>query len=378
MSRFSTRPSQTTQDSRFRRASSFAVVALLLLSLVASPLAAQVSLGGTTPPSATPPVQAPSVEGFVTSVDGTVLTLLGSPLLQIDIEGATIVSADSSGGTATPPPIEPGAYVVAIVQLPNILPPFAFGFPPPLKAIWVAVRPAGMAILEGEIQAVGSSSFSLLFRTILVNEHTVFSGYGAGGPVQGLSDLKPGMQATAWVVVTSGGLLATKVEAFGPFVVPPPVSFRGVVKVIGTDSWTIGDYTVGVTSDTKIVGDPQVGDTVDVVAIIVGPPNPMMGMPSRLVAVSIVKVLLPPSPVAGRTISFTGPVQAMPSSGTLGLWRIDDRSVTVTGLTTIEGNPAVGSTVAVTGYALPSPLAGVAAVTPSAMAFIATDIRMAP
>jgi hypothetical protein len=374
MSRISTRPSQTTQDPRFRRDSSFAVVALLLLPLVALPLAAQTSSGGTTPGSPAPPVKAPFVEGFVSAFDGTIVTLLGSPLLRIDVSGATLLAADATG--VTPPLITPGAHIWATVE--PLAPPNASPLPPPLIATAVAVRPAGTAVLSGEILSVGSDSFALLFRTILVDENTVFSGYGSGGPVQGLSDLNPGMQATAWVVVSSGALLAKKVEAYGPFVVPPPLSFRSVVKVIGSDSWTIGDYTVGVTADTKIVGDPQVGDTADVVAIVEGPPNPMMGMPSRLVAISIVKVILPPSPVAVRTISLTGPVQAMPSSGMPGVWRIADRSVTVTALTTIEGNPAVGSAVAVTGYALPSLLAGNAAATPAAMAFIATHIRTVP
>ncbi len=357
---------------RFLPLSSAGVVALLLLSLVAPPLAAQPSPGATMPGPTTPPVKAPSVEGFVTSVDGTVLTLLGSVLLRVDIAGATIISADSAWGTTTPPPIGPGAYVMAIVQVPDGR--SASPVPPPFKATSVAVRPAGMAILDGEIQDVGSSSFSLLFRTILVDDHTVFSGYGAGGPVQDLSDLKPGMQATAWVVVTSGGLLAKKVVAYGPTVPPPPVSFRGVVKVIGTDNWTIGDMTVGITAATKIVGDPQVGDTVDVVAIVEGPPNPMMGMPSRLVAISIVKVIPPPNPVPGRTFTFDGTVQSMPSTGTIGLWKIGDRPVMVTGLTKISGTPKVGSLVTVTGYATPSPIASGSAVTPSSVPILATSI----
>jgi hypothetical protein len=283
---------------RFFPLSATRIVALLFLSLAALPLSAQPSLGPTMPGSTTPPVKAPSVEGFVTSVNGTVLTLLGSVLLEVDIADATIVSADSAGGTAAPPPIGPGDYAVALVQLPTVPPPFAFGFPPPLKATSVVVRPAGMAILDGEVQGVGSSSFSLLFRTILVDGHTVFSGYGAGGPVHGLSDLKPGMQATAWVVVSSGGLLATKVEAFGSFVVPTP----------------------------------------------------------------------------GRTFTFDGTVQSMPSTGTIGLWKIGGRDVMVNGLTKISGTPKVGSLVTVTGYATPSPLAAGSAVTPSSVPILATSI----
>lgn len=355
---------------RFLPLSSAGLVALLFLSLAALPLAAQPSLDPTMPGFVGPPVRAPSVEGFVTSVDGTVVTLQGSPLLRVDVSGATILSADSAGGT--PPPITLGAYLMATVEAPNVA---ILTFPPPpLVAKTVAVRPADTAVLSGEIQSVASSSFSLLFRTILVDGHTVFSGYGAGSPVHGLSDLKPGMQAMAWVVATSGGLLAKKVVAFGPIVVPTPVNFRGVVKEIGTDNWTIGDMTVGITAATKIVGDPQVGDTVDVVAKVDGPPNPMMGMPSHLVAVSIVKVIPPPTPVPGRTFTFDGTVQSMPSIGTIGLWKIGDRPVMVTGLTKISGTPKVGSLVTVTGYATPSPLAAGSAGTPSSVPILATSI----
>jgi hypothetical protein len=361
---------------RFLPSSSAGLVALLLLSLAALPLAAQPSVEPAMPGIAEPPVKAPFVEGFVTSVDGMVVTLTGSPLLRVDVSGATIISADAGGGTATPPPIEPGAYLVAIVQLPTV--PSMGPLPGPLRATSVAVRPAGMAVLSGEVQSVGSSTFSLLDRTILVDGNTAFSGYGAGGPVHGLSDLKPGMQATAWVVVSGGGLLATRVMALGPFDLPKPVSFRGVVKEIGTESWTIGDMTVGITTATRIVGDPRVGDTVDVVAKVDGPPNPMMGMPSRLVAVSIVKVVPPPTPVPGRTFTFDGTVQSMPKTGTMGLWKVGDRDVMVTGLTKISGTPKVGSLVTVTGYPMPTRLATGSAATPSPVSILATSIVTKP
>lgn len=359
---------------RFLPSSSAGLVALLFLSLSSLPLAAQPSLDPAMPPSAAPPVKAPSVEGIVTSVDGTVVTLTGSSLLRVDVSGATIISADAGGGT--PPPITPGAHVMATVEAPNVT--ILTYPPPPLVAKTVAVRPADTAVLSGEIQGVASSSFFLLSRTIPVDGGTVFSGYGPGGPVHGLSDLKPGMQATAWVVVSGGGLLATRVMALGSFVLPKPVSFRGVVKSIGTDSWTIGDMTVGITAATKIGGDPQVGDTVDVVAIEEGPPNPTMGMPSRLVAVSIVKVVPSPTPVPGATFTFDGTVRSMPSRGTIGLWKIGDREVMVSGLTKISGSPVVGSVVTVTGYPMPTMLAAGSAVRPSSVRILATSIVTKP
>ena len=110
-----TRPSSAaTHESRFHPLSFAGVVALLFLALAAPPLAAQPSLGPTTGVRDASG-QAPSVEGFVTAVDGTIVTLLGSPLLRIDISGATILAADAPGGT--PPPITPGAYILATWSL---------------------------------------------------------------------------------------------------------------------------------------------------------------------------------------------------------------------------------------------------------------------
>jgi hypothetical protein len=302
----------------------------------------------------TTPVKIPAVvNGVVTSFDETtkVATLIGSRLLQVDLSSARILMADADPSDATVPPIVPGAHLTALVEAPDIT--ITIFPPPPLKALQAVVRLPGLAFLHGEIEGVGIDSFSMLHRPILVDSQTVFSGEDGGNPVRGLSDLKAGMRADVWVVADGDTLTAVKVVAHGQ-PAPKPIFFRGVVKAIEAESWTVGDMTVGVTVDTRIVGDPQVGDVVDVVAKVVNPPNPMMGMPSRLVAVSIVKVFLPPPPFPGETTSFDGPVQAMPPSGTMGLWKIADQMVMVTGLTKIEGSPKVGSQVTVTGYTLPT------------------------
>ncbi|MFI5180206.1 MAG: DUF5666 domain-containing protein [Thermoanaerobaculia bacterium] len=360
---------------RFLPLSSAGVVALLLLCLAALPAVAQMSIGQPQPmPPVTPPTMLPTIEGFVSAVDGTVLTLLGSPLLRVDISGATILSADSTGGT--PPPITPGAYIMATLE--PFASPMATPLPPPLVAKTVAVRPAGTAVLSGEILSVLSDSFVLLYRTILVDANTVFSGFGPAGAVHGLSDLKPGMQATAWVVPSGSGLLATKVVAYSFAIVPKPFQFRGVVKSIADTSWQIDDKTVGVTADTKIVGDPKVGDTVDVLAMVQDPPNPLMGMPSRIVALLIAKVVPVPPPTPGRTFTFDGIVHSMPVTGTIGLWKIGDRNVMVNGLTKITGTPSVGGLVTVTGYALPSPMTAGASPQPSTSLILATSIVTKP
>lgn len=375
MPRHSSRPSRSRILFRFHKTPSLGVVALLLLLPFASgPLAAQMQLEPGA--GAMPRLHAPSVSGLVTAVEGNVVTILGSQLLKLDLTEAIVGPLDAEAMDTTAPPIAPGAFIMAFVEASGSV--IAIYPPPPLKVIRAGVRPAGTAVLTGEIQGVGPDSFTLLFRAILVDAGTVFRGAGPKGPVKGLSDLEPGMQAEVWVRTTGDTLTATRVVAHGPTVVPQTIRFRGVVKSISPESWTIGEFQVGITASTKIVGDPKVGDTADVEAQFVNPPDPMMGMPSRLVAISIVKVVLPPPPVPGVTTTFTGLVEAMPPSGTIGLWKIAQRLVTVTGLTKILGNPQVGSTVSVTGYALPNPMAGAAITMPTAIKFIATEIKTLP
>lgn len=382
MSRMNSRLPRATVPTRFLALPSSGVVALLLALLLPGVLSAQMTTGPGTSP-ATPVKVRSVVNGVVTSFDEPtkVATLIGSPLLQVDLSSARIVMADADPFDATVPPIGPGAFLTAVVEAPDVA--ITIFPPPPLKALQAAVRPPGFAFLHGEIESVGTDSFALLHRTILVDGSTLFGGADGGTPIDGLSDLRPGMQAEVWVLAAGDTLTAAKVVAHGKPDVPKPIFFRGVVKTIGPDSWTIGDLTVGITPDTRIVGDPQVGDTVDVIASVVDPPNPGMGMPSRLVAISIVKVVVVPPPIPGRTTTFEGPVQALPPSGRNGHWKIADRTVTVSGLTKIEGDPKVGSQVTVTGFALPSPVAisvgpMASAMNPRTIPFMAISIKTMP
>ena len=346
MFRYDTRPGRAYAFSRFLTVSFLGVAALLFLLVPAASLAAadRQAVGL----AATPPVRMPAaVEGFVTAWDPAtkIARLAGSNLLDVDLSSARIVRADADPSDSAVPPIGPGAHLAATVEAPDVT--ITIYPPPPLKAINAAVRPAGSAFLHGEIEGVGAESFSILHRVIQVDSRTVFGGESGGQPIDSLSDLKAGMKAEVWVVPSGGLLVALKVLAHGPGVTPRPVAFRGVVTDISADgkTWTIDGKSVSVTVDTKIVGDPKVGDTVDVLATDVS------GM---LTALMIAKFTAPPPPVPGRTVTFKGVVQATPPSGALGFWKIADRHVMVNGLTRLEGDPKTGDTVEVTGYAVPS------------------------
>lgn len=376
------RPFRAPRPTRALALPAAGFVALLSLLLLPGTLGAQMEISSETASALSLKIPA-AVNGVVTGFDETtrVATLVGSRLLQVDLSSARIAAGDADPSDGAVPPIGPGAHLTALVEVPDVA--ITIFPPPPLKAVYAVVRPPEFALLQGEIEGVGASSFSMLHRVILVDDRTAFAGENGGMPIRGLGDLKPGMVAEVWVVPAGDTLTAVRVVAHGKVVEPPPMLFRGVVREIGATSWTIGDRTVGVTAETKIVGDPKVGDTVDVVARIVNPPDPMMGMPSRLVAVSIVKVLLPPPPVPGETTTFDGKVLAMPPSGMLGLWKISDRVVLVTPSTKIEGSPKVGSAVTVTGYTLPTMSAapggmGSAGSSPLASPFIALAIKTKP
>ena len=213
--------------------------------------------------------------------------------------------------------------------------------------------------LSGTIQSVDvkGGTFTMLLHTVSTNASTKWSGGGPNGAVKGIGDLAAGMFAIV-AVVNSGGLLATSVEAYG--VTPPELfAWRGPVETITPTAWTIAGRGVSVDSDTKIVGNPKVGDIVDVVARIHNPPPGTYG-PSFLVAISIIKspVIVPPGP-GDRASEFDGIVESIPAASTangapLGHWKISSRDVLVNGLTKLDTGIVVGSAVHVKGSFLAS------------------------
>jgi len=132
----------------------------------------------------------------------------------------------------------------------------------------------------------------------------------------------------------------------------------GKVDSEGSTQWTIGGNVVQVTADTKIVGNPQVGDEVEVVEKVqILPPGSMA--PTMLpVAISITKIVLTPPPTPGRTVEFDGVVQSLPpaaspSSVPLGHWTISGKDVLVTAMTKVDPGIVQGSSVHVVGLTLP-------------------------
>jgi hypothetical protein len=244
-----------------------------------------------------------------------------------------------------------GARVVAQVTVPDAIP--AAVPPPPLAATDVVVFPTRAGQLAGVVQSVDAASgrFTILSRVVATDAATKWTGEGSKGPVKGIGDLQTGMFATV-TVVNSGGLLATSVEAIGLVTPPRLLSFRGPVQSISAAQWQIAGRVVQVNADTKIVGNPVVGDLVDVVAEAPAT-SPGAGTAVIPTALSIVKepIVLPPNP-GDMSIEFDGTVESMPapSGGTgIGHWKISGRDVVVNGLTKLDTGLAVGTDVHVRG-----------------------------
>ncbi len=329
------------------------VVALLLSALAfgAAPAFAQAAI---LPPVAYFP---PTVDSVVSKVNGPILDVLDGAL-QLDVTNATITLGDDPSASALPvTAILPGSRVVAQVTVPDVIPTV---FPPRLVATSVVVFLANAGNLSGIIQGVGTAqgTFMLVDVTVKTNAATTWSGLKADGtPVKGLSDLSAGMHANVSVTAEPSGVTAKNVFAYAT---PTTriVSFRGKVDSEGATLWTIGGNLVQVTADTKIVGNPQVGDTVDVLEkVTILPPG--SAAPTMIpIAISITKVVATPPPPPGRTVEFDGVVQSLPpvaspSSVPLGHWTISGKDVLVTAATKVDAGIAVGSSVHVLGLTVP-------------------------
>ena len=308
-------------------------------------------------------------------MNGPILDLFDGAL-QIDVTNAKITGGDDRFANPLPwAGILPGSRVVAQVIVPDVIPAV---FPPRLVATDVVVFLANSGNLSGAVQGVNlaQGTFSLDYVTVKTNAGTEWSGTKSDGtPVKGLSDLSVGMQARVSVLADASGVTAKSVYAFAAPITRLE-SFRGKVEIEGDPLWTIGGRVVQVTPETKIVGDPKVGDLVDVlVKIQILPPG--SAAPTTIpVAISIIKVVSTPPPPPIRTVEFDGVVESLPPSpgatnAAMGHWTISGRDVLVTPLTKVEPGITKGTNVHVKGVTIPM---SVLAPSTSNLQIVATEI----
>jgi hypothetical protein len=223
--------------------------------LIASSALAQVRGRAVVPTHPDP--SASSVSGTVSSVNGS-LVLIANGLISIDTSSAQIAGEE----------LATGSFIVATLKSGDVAPNA------PLPATSILVTHLPQAALTGTVTSVdlAGSSFTMLGRTIKVTSSTAFSGLLTLRRMS-LSDLFPSMLVAVDANAAGGVLTARSVEILTPLRVAP-TRFTGYVKSIGATQWTVGigpagslapDFLVTVDKNTKISGDPKVGDRVVVV-----------------------------------------------------------------------------------------------------------------
>jgi hypothetical protein len=263
-----------------------------------------------------------TVSGFVTAVNGSTISLANG-LVNVDVSHATITNDRGAAATITP-----GSLIFVVLRTSNSL-----------EAASVVVSNSPQVTLSGPVQSVNASAgtLQLLGLTIHTDANTSF---GGDHNIRRLSDIVANDIVVVQANASGSSLLATSILVFAPMRQLFPTLLHGTVKNIGTDSWVItdtrrGDTTVLVNAQTKILGSPKVGDTVDVLANVDAANN--------FVAISIAL-----SPVSNSRFHFTGVVKQIGDRS----WVIGpavglgpDRIVQVNSSTKIIGDPRVGDRV---------------------------------
>jgi len=357
-----------------------------------------------------------AIEGTVTSISipfaggGPIVTLLDG-LVSFDATGATVRFSNGAAGTTADLAI--GQRLVAFVESTQAM--------PKAKSIVVLAQRTDVT-LTGTVDAVDltARTLTVLGFTARVTDKTVFGGPWDGAGQAGLENVKAGDLVLVAAISDARALVATRVMKLSPSPAPA-VPVHGIVESIGTVSWTIvlKDGTksvVKVDAETKIVGDPKVGDEVDIlarqqsdgsllallIAAVVPPPTvpaeqyqgmvksigttswtvgPRVGEgPDRIFAVngttkvlgdpkvgdevgvlavkqtdgSFLAILIAKSatvPPVPAPVTFEGVVNRITADGSMGLatWLVGDTKVTVSRMTIVAGSPKVGDKVRVEG-----------------------------
>jgi hypothetical protein len=276
--------------------------------------------------------------GVVESVNGNLIQLAGG-LVTIDATGARINVRGKDAGIAS---IEPGMLLFAALTNAGV------HANAPLPAATITATTLPEATLFGPVQSVDTAAKTLtvLGRTIHVTDETSFGGIYKKRDTEApsLDDILPNHIVQIVAEERGGKLVATSILLLAP--APPEVhATRGEVRSIGTDSWVIerdrgDDITVVIDAQTKIVGSPKVGDTVELLYRV--------DSSNANVAISIVKFDRPTPPPIPDVFRFAGQVKLITDAS----WLIDrgeggEQKVLIDGNSKIEPGIKVGDAVEV-------------------------------
>ncbi len=256
---------------------------------------------------------------------------LADGLISIDASSTRVTLVTGQPGTVGD--IKPGMRIVAVLK-PG----------PPLSAQQILVTgAAGLVDVQGAVDAVDATArtFSAAGIKFQVTGETSFGGPRDGSGTTSLADLRVGDPVRVSAGNQGGVLTAARVLVLGKVILPGE-RLHGIVKAIGTESWTLSvdgkERTLLVNAQTKVVGEPKVGDEVDVLS--------QPDSAGNLVALLIVKSGATPPPSAD-VVTFDGTVKAIAAASWTITSRDGDVAVAITPTTKIEGSPAVGDAVKV-------------------------------
>ncbi|HEX7708159.1 MAG TPA: DUF5666 domain-containing protein [Thermoanaerobaculia bacterium] len=286
-----------------------------------------------------------AVSGTVAAVSGTTIVLNSGGASPIVVDASSARFATLQSATASLENVEPGARIIAFISTSPAPQPGV-----PLRAQWILVESAADLNVTATIDSInsGASSFMVLGISIHVDGNTTYStAFPTFAPVTSLADLAPGQ-----VVAVSASFAGSLIVADHIHVLAPQMQqytmLSGNVKSIGSTSWTLtrregGDVDVRVDANTRIIGEPRVGDPVQVMAKV--------GEGGTYLAVAIMRLpegpSMPDVRVEARgTVKSIGPTEWIVASS-----RADgtDLRVRITSETLIYPNPRIGDRVIIIG-----------------------------
>jgi Domain of unknown function (DUF5666) len=288
------------------------------------------------------PMSGAFVRGVVASVQGTLITLNtgGAPAIVIEASAAKFMNDHSGSGSIAD--VKPGARITAFINTAPTMQPSSS-----LRAQLITIESLPDLEVTGTVDSADQahSRFVVLGITISVDANTGFSSNFPTFAAIKFADVVAGKVVSVTARFSGGAIVATQVQINFPTIQQPTI-LLGTVKSIGTTAWVITshdgkDTTVSVDAQTKIVGDPKVGDSVQVMANIDSAHN--------YLAIAIVKVDL----TVTTTIELHGTVKSISAAqwvvggppGTL----TPDFIVKIASTTVIYPDPKVGDHVVVVG-----------------------------
>jgi len=194
-----------------------------------------------------------------------------------------------------------------------------------LQAILIRVTEPAIAVvkIKGFVTELGLNQ-----EYLVVNELRIL--ITAATEIEG--ELAVGALVKIEAEVTASSYVAKRIEVL-PVVRPRFVEFEGAIEAMDDTEWTVDGRRITVNERTVIIGTPDVGDWVEVRALVQSD-NTLLAL--------MIKVREEP-----EQEDWMGRIERLPRWGTIGQWVIGGRPVMVTWATEIVGTPQVGKTATV-------------------------------